>query len=487
MMITPLEQWIRAKIGASPTKALDRTSLDNYQLQKLRETVDHARLQSPFYRRRLDGVRSDGFRSLADISRLPFTTAADIQEDDLQFLCVSRDEIERVVTLHSSGTTAPAKRLHFTSEDIELTVDFFHHGMSTLVQPGDRVLILMPGELPGSVGDLLVKGVGRMGVAGIVHGLVRDAGEVIAEIAEREIDCLVGIPVQVLGLARHPAAALLPPGRLKSILLSADYVPDAVVRELSSVWGVTVYNHYGMTEMGLGGGVECRHGCGYHLREADLYWEVVDPDTGRQLPYGEFGEVVFTTLTRRGMPLIRYRTGDLARFLPEPCPCGTVLRRLERVRGRTANRVRLAGGDWLTMADLDEALFMLPFLLNFQPLLRRCDGREILDVSIETTEADVEKAVRLVRRTLLNVPAVGAAVENGSLAVGRIEPGSMAVSGSIKRKIEDRRKEKKHVDFVDCSSHLPAVGAGRGSGAGDGHQQIRLCPVSCRLKNDRPE
>ena len=139
-------------------------------------------------------------------------------------------------------------------------------------------------------------------------------------IVEQEIDCLVGIPVQLLALARHPAAAMLPAGRLRSVLLSADYVPDAIVREISRVWGAAVFNHYGMTETGLGGGVECAHRCGCHLREADLYFEVIDPESGTLLLDGEPGELVVTTLTRKGMPLIRYRTGDLARLSRCPAP-----------------------------------------------------------------------------------------------------------------------------------------------------------------------
>ena len=86
--------------------------------------------------------------------------------------------------------------------------------------------------------------------------------------------------------------------------------------------------------MGLGAAVDCRALAGYHIREADLFFEIIDPDNGSPLPDGETGEVFFSTLTRKGMPLVRYRTGDLSRFLPEPCPCGTILKRLEWVRGR---------------------------------------------------------------------------------------------------------------------------------------------------------
>ena len=438
-MLTPLEPWIKGKIGLRPTEPLTRWTIEEYQLARLRETVAHARCHSSFYRFILDGFGGDRPGSLADIHRLPFTTPAELREDELRFLCVSRGEIERVVTLQSSGTTAPAKRLHFTADDLELTTDFFHHGMSTMVQPGDRVLILMPGELPGSVGDLLVKGLARMGVEGIVHGLVRHAGEVLGRIAADGIDALVGLPVQVLALARHPNAALAK--RVRSVLLSADYVPQAVARQLTDAWGVAVFNHYGMTEMGLGGGVECRHRCGYHLREADLYVEVVDPESGRLLPDGELGEIVFTTLTRRGMPLIRYRSGDLARFLPEPCPCGTVLRRLERVRGRLSGEVCLGHDRRITIAELDEALFPLPFLLDYQAVVSNRYGMDFLDVRIETTATDVGEAARLVRRALLEVPALRRAVADGYLVLGEVGRVSFERSISIKRTVIDRRKD----------------------------------------------
>lgn len=444
MTRTPLEPWIKARIGIPATEPLTRAALESYQLRKLREAVDYARQRSPFYRSLLQGACGEELTSPADIARLPFTSAADLREDELRFLCVSQGEIERVVTLQSSGTTAPPKRLRFTAEDLELTVDFFHHGMSTLLKPGERVLILMPGELPGSVGDLLVKGLARLGVEGIVHGLVRDAGEVLARIeSERErVDCLVGLPVQVLALARHPDAARLPADQIKSVLLSADYVPAAIVRELTAAWGAAVFNHYGMTEMGLGGGVECGHLCGYHLREADLFVEVIEPESGLPLPDGEPGEVVFTTLTRHGMPLIRYRTGDLARFLPEPCPCGTVLRRLERITGRLGNSVRLAGGETLTMAALDEALFPLPSLLNFQPVLRSIHGLDVLDFTIETVTVDCNGAPRQVRQALLQIPALAATCAKRRLLLGNIEPGPTVIFGSSKRTIVDRRKDE---------------------------------------------
>lgn len=439
MARTPLEPWIKGLIGLADKEPLSRAAVECYQLQKLHETISHVRTSSPFYRQHLSGCAE--VKGLDDLARLPFTYPSDLQQDERRFLSVSPREIQRVVTLHSSGTTAAPKRLHFTAEDLERTVDFFHHGMATMVQPGDRVLILMPGELPGSVGDLLVRGLARIDVEGIVHGLAGDPAEALAVIAERRVTCLVGIPVQVLALARHPLAASVSTAQLKSILLSADYVPEAIVAELSAIWGASVYNHYGLTETGLGGGVECRYRCGYHLREADLYFEVVEPESGEQLPVGRMGEVVVTSLTRRGMPLIRYRTGDLARFLPQPCPCGTVLRRLERVTGRLANRLQLSGGEFISLAELDEVLFPLPFLLNFRVELRAIAGVDLLELTVETLGVESDSASRQILQALMAMPVLARAFSERRLLLGHIRQERLAVSGSVKRTIIDRRKD----------------------------------------------
>jgi len=436
--LTPLEPWIKTKIGLLPEEVLTRVVLEEYQLARLGDTIEYVKRHSPFYRELLADCNQPA--SLKELAGLPFTTPADIRESDHRFLCVSQGEIERVVTLRSSGTTAPSKRLHFTADDLELTIDFFHHGMGTMVEPGQKVLILMPGELPGSVGDLLAKGLDRLGVEGIIHGLVRNSEETLRDIETRKIDCLVGLPVQLLGLARHPAVTLLGPNRIKSILLSADYAPAAVVNALTNTWGAPVFDHYGMTEMGLGGCVECWHRSGYHLREADLYIEIIDPLTGEQLPDGEMGEVVFTTLTRRGMPLIRYRTGDLARFLEEPCPCGTVLRRMERTRGRMAGSVRLANGEMLNISGLDETLFPLPFLLNYQAVITSRDNRDVLTIGIETNGEDAAECVRHTQRSLMTLPVIETAVSSSVLTLAPVIAEKCTPSATIKRTIIDQRE-----------------------------------------------
>jgi phenylacetate-coenzyme A ligase PaaK-like adenylate-forming protein len=343
--ITPLEAWIREKasINTTLTGRFFLEALEDYQLQKLNESIDYARRNSPFYRygRHLASLPVTPLSVLSDIAQIPFTTPSDIVKDPFCFLAVPQGDVARIVSLRTSGSTGEAKRLFFTEGDLDLTIDFYHHGMSTLVRPGQRVAIFFPGETPYSIGDLLLKGLQRMGVQALVYGLVTNPVHAAEAVASFGAQCIVGIPTQVLAVACSTAGTAIGKGTIESVLLSGDYVPRELAQTLEKVWGCRVFTHYAMTEMGHGGGVECEALAGYHLREADLYFEVVDHETGEACPDGKIGEVVFTTLTRQGMPLIRYRTGDIARMITRPCSCGSILKRMDYVRGRWNGLVRL--------------------------------------------------------------------------------------------------------------------------------------------------
>ncbi|NTU48214.1 MAG: phenylacetate--CoA ligase family protein [Syntrophobacteraceae bacterium] len=437
-MITPLEEWIATKIGMTLT-GLNRAEIESHQLEKLRQTVRWAREKSLFYGKHLGDLTEKDLTCLEDLVRFPFTTPAHIQENPLRFLCVSQGEVSRVVTLETSGTTGNPKRIWFTAEDQEATIDYFHHGMSTLAGPGDRVLILLPGERSGSVGDLLMKALSRLGAAGMPHGFVLNPLDTLQVMRRERPDVLVGTPVQVLSLARNSEGDCAP----RSVLLSTDHVPKSLAKGLERIWGCEVFTHYGMTEMGFGGGLECRAHSGYHLREVDLYVEVVDPKTCDPLPDGIVGEVVFTTLVRRGMPLIRYRTGDLSRFLSEPCPCGTVLRTLEGVTTRIDSRIALFDGAILTMADMDEALFEIDDLLDFSATLSREGDRQRLGVELFMREGAASSAAGLAESKLRGIPSIHSAemAEKLALAVSVGSAQSMVRQGNAKRRIRNMKGE----------------------------------------------
>jgi phenylacetate-coenzyme A ligase PaaK-like adenylate-forming protein len=276
-------------------------------------------------------------------------------------------------------------------------------------------MILVPGEAPGSTGALLAEAFRRLGASPIVHGLPRDLAAAIAVMRRERPASLVGIPTHALALARQAEESDGDPLRLRSAFLISDHVSDSIARAIGRAWGCEVFEHYGLTETGLGGGVDCEAHSGYHLREADLYLEVIDPGTGAAVPEGTLGEVVVTTLSRRGMPLVRYRTGDLSRFLPGQCACGTALRRLERVRGRRGE-VSLAGGE-VTIATLDEALFEVPVLVDFTAAVTRHEGATRLDIRAWSVRQDHRALAPAVLEALEAVPALRAARSAGALAI----------------------------------------------------------------------
>jgi len=368
MKTTPLERWI---VERTALKTASQEALQAYQLGELQKTLMYAKEKSRFYQSALSDIDLNVIKTLKDFERIPFTTPEDIKQSAHDFVCVPSSDIERIVTLNTSGTTGDEKRLFFTHEDLEATIDFFHYGMHCLVDENDKVMVLLPGVAQASIGDLLKKALSRSNIECVVHGLLNDVEKTAQCIEEHKITCIVGIPMQVLYLSKLKPELFYT--HIKKVLLSTDYVPDALMEALSKDGACKVYNHYGMTEMGYGGGVECECLGGYHLRENHLYFEIINPITGECVSDGEYGEVVFTTFNRQAMPLIRYRTGDIARFSTKPCACGTFLRTMGKVRGRIENKVCIHGHE-MHLRDFDE------ILLRFAP---------IVDYTLNVSENDV--------------------------------------------------------------------------------------------------
>jgi phenylacetate-coenzyme A ligase PaaK-like adenylate-forming protein len=432
---TPLESWIARRIAASE-QGFTRKDLQQYQLKALHQTLTWARQHSTFYAHRLADIPDDLPCSLADIGHLPLTSSEDITRHTAEFLCVSQDEISRVVTMHTSGTSGAPKRLFFTEEDQESALEFFAHGVSAMAVPGDRMLIALPGEREGSVGYQLARGIARAGVIPIPHGLSADAVQTLAHMEQEKATCIIGLPVQMLTLfSDDSVCARNVLQRLRFIVLCSDHVPESLVRRLRQRTGCDIFEHYGMTEMGLGGGVDCAAHMGYHLREADLYIEIVHPETGEPLPDGETGEIVFTTLHRTAIPLIRYRTGDLSRFLPGTCDCGTILKRLERVRGRVDGFVSLGRWGHISINTLDELLFEIPELLDFTATMVQSRPQR-LEIRVYAPGVACAQMAVIVRDALRTLPVICNACTSGEVELSVIsaqEP--LSITGA-KRKIE---------------------------------------------------
>ena len=275
-----------------------------------------------------------------------FTTPEDLIARPADFVKVSQGEVKRIVSLRSSGSTGPAKRLYFTAGDLERTIEFFRSGMAHIARPGDRVAACIGSLSPDGLGRLLEEGLRRLGTEPLLLGAVQDYGETVSALRAFRPHTIVGLPVQVRRLC-----LLAPELRPRTVLLSGDYPADSLRKTLERLWGCTVFDHYGMTESGLGFAVQCPALEGRHVRGDELEVEILEPGTDRVLPVGQWGEIVFTTLRREAMPLRRYRTGDYGRLLPGVCPCGYAEPRLDKVLGRLTERVKP-----ISIYALDEAL-----------------------------------------------------------------------------------------------------------------------------------
>lgn len=412
---------------------LDRDALDAARMDALRRTVACAMAGSPWYRDLLGGLDPALLRSAGDLRRIPLLSAGEIAEHGNRMLCVSQSVVARIITLQTSGSTGAPKRLHFTREDLDATSDFFLHGMLSLITREDSVLVLLPFTQPDCTGELLLRALEDGGVRCEGQWPPTDWEALADRAAGGRFTCVVGLPQHLLALAQE-----LPYGRVRSMLLCSDYSPAALRQRIEEACGCETFLHYGTTETGLGGGVECGAHDGCHLRESELLVEIVDPDSGDPLPEGESGEIVVTTLGRQAMPLLRYRTGDLGRLDSSPCDCGGVTARLCDVRGR-ARACILEGGFGLASQDLDDVLFGIDGLLDYRASLATRGGQERLGIEF-LCRSGHEHMQRELVRALERVPAVAAALELGSLGLDpmrRVE--TFSPSHTAKRTISDIR------------------------------------------------
>lgn len=373
-----LDRWIAKKHLEGSTA---REQLETWQLEKLRELLIYVKKHSPYYAGALEGLALP--ECLEAFQKYPTMDAEVLREQGMKLLCVSQREISRVVSLDTSGTQAAPKRIFFTQQDQELTVDFFHYGMEELVSKGGSAAVLLPWKSEGCVGDLLIKGLTRLGVQTCGVGIVKNLREAAEQLVQAQAETAVGIPVQILALMEYTKASGIP-FPVKKVLLSTDRLPKAVRKRLED-GEIQVFNHFGMTECGLGAALECRAHEGMHVRENDLYLEILD-EKGRQVPDGTWGELTVTTLTRKGMPLIRYRSGDCARFLPGLCSCGSMLKRLDEVPGRFGEE----RGFGQSMEQWDEALFSIPGVVDYR---MDVDDKKGICLKIDVIGRDT-KAVR---------------------------------------------------------------------------------------------
>jgi phenylacetate-coenzyme A ligase PaaK-like adenylate-forming protein len=401
-MRTPTDKWIASRLGIAE-EDLSAERLAAYQMERFRETVRYAAEHSPFYAEKLKGVDADSLRTAEDIRRLYVTSERDLAGNENRFLCVPPGSVDRIFTVPTTGTHGNRKRIYFTGRDLAPSVEFYYHAFLTFIRPGDRLLVMMGGSAEGSVGDTIDRSLSPIGVTTRVFGQVTDLETAWKAVLESAPDVIVGIPYQIAALAAWSRSHGLPRG-VRCVLLSADDVPDAIRERISRLWGAEVYSHYGLTETGLAGGVDCCAHRGYHLRSCDMYAEILDPDEDG------FGELAVTPFGREAMPLIRYRTGDYTRILPGPCPCGSETLRLDRIERRT---------EGLSAAALDEVLFADEAVVDCRYTLRAGELAVFALCRGEIDERTLRGRLGAIAPPELSLSARQAAPEDGALYRGK--------------------------------------------------------------------
>jgi phenylacetate-CoA ligase len=274
--------------------------------------------------------------TLEMLAALPIIDEQDIIQSANRMLAVSQSDVEKVTSLYTSGTMQLPKRIFFAQADLDRTLGFFVCGMREAIESGDRVLILMPGENSLSLVRYIAKAIERIG-AKAFHCPLKTTYAKQMEIARsNQVNKAVAAPFPLLSLLRYAKSAGNPL-RITQAILSSDYLTPSVEHGLSEL-GCEGFNHYGMTEFGFGGAVECSCHQGMHLRTNDLHFEIIDPYTKRVLPDGQVGEIVVTSLTQGAMPLLRYNTGDLGYQNTDRCDCGSDIPRISGVHRKAQDR-----------------------------------------------------------------------------------------------------------------------------------------------------
>ena len=342
------------------SETLPQNELRALQFIKLKECLRRVE-NVPFYRKKFDemGITLDSIKSVDDITKLPFTTKADLRDGyPLGFLAVPR---EQVIRYHgSSGTTGKPTMVAYTANDLDLWSDLCARFLiSGGVQYNHTVQIAFGyGLFTGGFG--LHYGVEKVGAA-VVPAASGNTKRQIMLLVDMEADHLVCTPSYAMTIAEAVKAEGIDIKtlNLKTAQLGGEPWTDQMRETIEQTLGIKAFNNYGLSEV-IGPGVtgECSAQVGMHIQEDHFIFECVDPDTLEPVPDGEKGELVITSISREAMPIIRYRTRDIAWIMTEPCTCGRTTRRMSRVVGRTDDMLIIRGVN-VFPSQVEEALLAI--------------------------------------------------------------------------------------------------------------------------------
>lgn len=423
-------------------ECMSRDEMTVLQSARLVKTVDRVYHNVPFYRKKMQqlGIEPGDIRGIEDLSKLPFTTKNDLRDNyPFGLFAVPQSEIVRVHA--SSGTTGKATVVGYTRRDLEIWSECVARALSMAGVTRDDVIQVAYGY------GLFTGGLGAHGGAEKLGAMVvpmstGNTKKLTTMMKDFGVTAIACTPSYLLHIAETlEEAGDIPHIKLKAAVCGAEPWTENMRKQIESKLHINAYDIYGLSEvMGPGVACDCRFHKGLHVYEDHFLPEIIDPETLAPLPAGETGELVFTTITKEGLPLLRYRTRDLTSIDYTPCECGRTLARISRFKGRSDDMLIIRGVN-VFPSQIEAALLeMGETTPHYMMVVDRVNNLDTLEVQVEVEERffsdEIKELEKLTKKIVTVIQhAIGLAVK-----VKLVEPKSIERSMGKAVHVIDKRK-----------------------------------------------
>ena len=359
--------------------------INDIQLEQVNSRIQALVKAGSFYGKKLEAAGITGVNSAEDFEKLPFSEKNDLREAyPLGLMTAPEEEIVRIHS--SSGTTGLPVIIPYTAKDVDdWAIQFKRCYEMAGITNKDRIHIT-PGYGLWTAGIGFQLGAEKLGSMVIPMG-PGNTDKQLQFMMDMKSTVLCATSSYALLLAEEiEKRGIKDKIHLKKGIIGSERWGDKMRERIHNELGIELFDIYGLTEIyGPGIGINCPGEKYMHYWDDYIYLEIIDPVTLEPLPDGEWGEIVITTLVKEGAPLIRYRTHDLSRIIPEPCKCGSKFPRIDVIKGRTDDMMKIKGVN-VFPAQIEEILKTFPELSSeYQIRISHLDGRDTMRIYVETS------------------------------------------------------------------------------------------------------
>lgn len=427
-------------------ETMPREQLRELQLERMKQSVRHAYDNVAFYQQSFKeaGVTPDDLQTLEDLERLPFVVKQDMRDAyPFGLFAVPQKDVARIHA--SSGTTGQATVVGHTASDLKNWGDCFARGIA-MVGGDENSTIQVSYGYGLFTGGLGAHAGGEAMGCSVIPTSSGNTRRQVQMMKDCGTDILACTPSYALLIADTAIEMGYDPAtefKISGGIFGAEPASDNMREEIASKLGIQYCDVYGLSEiMGPGVAMECAERAGLHVAEDHFYCEILDPETLKPVPDGEWGELVITTLTRECCPLVRYRTRDVTRIISEPCACGRTHRKIDQLRGRTDDMLIIRGVN-VFPSQIEQVITGFPEIAtHYQIILTTRGPLDHVELQVETVPDfpidEVRKIEDLKRR-------LGAELKSNlqvSVEVKIVEPKTIARSEGKAKRVIDQREGK---------------------------------------------